>query len=100
MRWEGPAQQPALLAGLGEEPTDPRGLKLLGSALGFRVGRGAGGDGVRRRAGVQERPAEIAGQRRSKRGRMSREAGVVLGQSRQALGRWPVLGAEQLLAGL
>jgi hypothetical protein len=56
-----------LLVGLREQSADAGRFGLLGDALGFGFERG-----VRRCAGVEDRLAEIAGQRRPERRRLSR----------------------------
>jgi len=68
-----------LLVGLGEEAADPRSLGLLGEPLRLGIRPGGWRGRVRRRAGVQDRLAEVAGQRRPERRDLPREAGVVLG---------------------
>ena len=67
-----------LLIGLGEETAEPRRLDFLGSALRFRIRRRPGSHGIGRSPGIEDRLAEIAGQRRPERGRLARQAGVVL----------------------
>ena len=89
-----------LLIGLGEETAEPRRLDLLGPALRLRIRRRRGRHGVRRSPCVEDRLAEIAGQRRPERGRLARQAGVVLRQASEALGGGTVLRGKQLLAAL
>ena len=57
------------------------------------------GHAGRRRAGVEDRPAEIAGQRRAQLGRSVRQARIVLRQIGEPIRRVPVIGAVEFGAG-
>ena len=80
-----------------EQPARARRLLLLRDAL--LLGVGPGRHARRGSAGIGDRPAEIAGQRRAELGNAARKPGVVARQIGEAVGRRTVAGVVELGAG-